>query len=439
MTLDLRTRLRHVAHAPSAALFLALGINAFGAGMFFPFALLYYQSVTSLSVAGIGLVLTCATLGSLAVNPVTGVLVDRLGARRLVVAGLCLEAAGFLAYLAVSSTVTLLAAALLATAGTRMFFASSSTLIAESISGAGRDRWYGMVGITQTVGASLSGVLASLLIGAAGGRGFRAAIVTNVGCLLVAAMLIHRGRGPHPARRTGAGGPGYRAILRDGSFLAIVGSNLLVVLCSMMTGLGIAVYATGVLGAPLWALGVIGAVQTTLVVGMQTRVTRSMQGVRRTRTMVIAGAIWIVACLGYAAGVLAPPGMIVPYLLLTGIVMTLAQLLYAPASRALVAEISPSGAQGRAIATYELSWGVAAAASPALFGAMYGLAPNAPWLAMACLLAVASCVLLVAERGIPEWWNRPLLDVADGFPEALDHSMTERAGDSGRMPVAENR
>jgi MFS family permease len=151
MTLDLRGRLLQACHSNSTPLFLALGINAFGAGMFFPFAILYYQAATSLSVASIGLALTSATLVTLAVNPVTGVLVDRLGARRLVVAGNCLEAVGFAAYLAVSSAATLFAAALLATAGTRMFFASSSALIAESVAGIERDRWYGLVGITQTI------------------------------------------------------------------------------------------------------------------------------------------------------------------------------------------------------------------------------------------------------------------------------------------------
>jgi MFS family permease len=321
-----------------------------------------------------------------------------------------------------------------------MFFASSSTLIAESVTGAGRDRWYGLVGITQTVGASVSGVLASLLIGSAGGRGIRAVIAANVCCLLVAAILIHGARSSRPARRSGQGGPGYRAILRDTTFLALVGCNLLVVLCSMMTGLGFVVYATGALGAPLWVIGAIGATQTALVVGVQTRVTRLVQGVRRTRTMGIAVAIWIVACLGYAAGGLVPPGTIVPWLLLTGIVLTLAQMLYTPASRALAAGIAPPGAQGRAIATYELSWGIAAAASPALFGVTYGLAPTLPWLAMCCLLLAAMGRLRVVRRGIPEWRDRPLLETADGFHGSRDRSSPERGGDPDRLPLtAEHR
>ncbi len=411
MTLDLRGRLHHACHSASAPLFLALGINAFGAGMFFPFAILYYQAVTSLSVASIGLALTSATFITLAVNPVTGVLVDRLGARRLVVAGNCLEAAGFAAYLAVSSAGTLFAAALLATAGTRMFFASSSALIAESVAGSERDRWYGLVGITQTIGASLSGALASLLIGATGAGGFRIIIVVNIGCLLVTAFLIGMSQSLRPHKRVEADATGgYRTILRDRVFLTVVGSNLLFVLCSMLNGIGFAVYATEALGAPLWSVGVIGAAQTVLTIGMQNRVTGRMSHVRRTRTMGLAGAIWILACLGFAAGVLIPSALVVPYLFVAGITFTVAQLFYAPASRALAAGIGPPEAQGRYIATYELSWGLAATITPAAFGVTYALAPFAPWLVMVGVLAAAVSMLLVAEPGIPLWQNRPVLD-----------------------------
>jgi MFS family permease len=413
MTLDLRGRLLQACHSNSTPLFLALGINAFGAGMFFPFAILYYQAATSLSVASIGLALTSATLVTLAVNPVTGVLVDRLGARRLVVAGNCLEAVGFAAYLAVSSAATLFAAALLATAGTRMFFASSSALIAESVAGIERDRWYGLVGITQTIGASLSGALASLLIGATGTGGFRAIIVVNIGCLLATAVLIRNVPSVRPQRQAKADATGgYRTILRDRVFLTVVGSNLLFVLCSMLNGIGFAVYATEALGAPLWSVGAIGAAQTVLVVGMQTRITGRMSRVRRTRTMGIAGAIWILACLGCATGVLIPAALVVPYLFLAGITFTVAQLFYAPASRSLAAGLGPPEARGRYIATYELSWGLAAAASPAAFGGAYALAPFAPWLVMVVALAVAVSMLLIAESGIPTWQNRPVLDRA---------------------------
>jgi MFS family permease len=407
MFLDFPATILRARQAGSAPLFLALAVNAFGAGMFLPFALIYYEVATGLPVATIGLALTAATLVTLAVTPITGALVDRFGARRLVVSGHCLEAAGFAAYLTVSSAGSLFLAALVATAGTRMFFASFSTLIAESVAGGERDRWYGLVAITQSIAASLSGVLASLVLGVAGVGAFRVMILAAIGCLLVAALLIGHGRSWAPPARVDAGMVGYRAILRDRTFLALAGSNLLFVLCSMLTGLGFAVYATQALGAPYWSIGVVGAAQTALTIGLQTRITKWMGGVRRTRTMTLAGAIWIVANLGFAAALLAPEPLVVPLLFLAAATYTVATLYYTPASRALAAGLGPPEARGRSIATWELSWGIAAAAGPATFGIMYAWAPVAPWLAMAGMLVAAMVILLIAERSIPLRLNLP--------------------------------
>lgn len=406
MLIALPGLIRRIRHG-SAPLFLALAVNTFGAGMFLPFALIYYQAATGLPVATIGVALTAAALLTLAVNPVTGTLADHFGARRLVVAGHLLEAAGFALYLTVSSAATLFLAALVATAGTRMFYAAFSTLIAESVENSERDRWYGLVGITQSVGASLSGVLASLALGAAGVGAFRVIIVANIGRLLVAALLIARGRGRASRRRRPGDSAGYCAVLRDRVFLTVVGANLLVITGTMPTGLGFAVYATEALGAPYWSIGAVGAVQTALVVLLQTRVTDRVRTVTRTRTMAAGCAVLVGAMLGFALAVRIPELWVVPWLVIAAATFTVATLFYTPSARALAAGLGPPPARGRYIATYELSWGIAAAASPAAFGLLYGWVPFAPWLAMALAAALAVAILLVAERGIPLCHNLP--------------------------------
>ncbi len=125
-----------------------------------------------------------------------------------------------------------------------------------------------------------------------------------------------------------------------------------------------------------------------------------MHRVRRTRAIGLAGAIALVAFLGFAAAGTVPALAVVPWLLAFSLVFTVAQMIHAPASRALLASIAPPAAQGRAIATYELSWGMAAAASPATFGILFGIAPAIPWLAMVVAMVVAVLLLAFVEPGI---------------------------------------
>ena len=409
MLSGLRSRLWDAHQSGVATLFLAVSINAFGAGMFVPFALLYYQAATSLSAGAIGVALTAATLVTLVVTPVTGALVDRFGARPLVVLSQGVEAVGFIGYLAVSSSWSLFGAALVATAGTRMFYASFSTLIAESAVGAERDRWYGFVGITQSAGASLSGLLASVLISSLGLTGFRVIITGTACCLIASALLIRTGHRRRERPPEAGASDGYRHVLRDRAFLRLVLSNTAFILYSMLIGVGFAVYVTAALGAPLWSVGFTGVLQTGLVVGLQTRVTGVLSAVRRTRAMLVAGGLWVLTCLLLVGGTWIPASLIVPYLAAVATIFTLGQLCYVPASRALAAELAPPECRGRHVALFELSYGMAAAMAPAAFGVTYDYADVAPWLGVSVLLMAAMVLLRQAEMMIPITRNRPNL------------------------------
>lgn len=407
MTLPLGERLHLTSPADYRSLLIAMCINAFGAGMFFPFAMLYYEAATSLSVATIGLVLTAATLLTLAMTPITGILVDRLGAQRLVVASQVMTAAGFGGYLMVSSAGTLFLAALVATSGSRMFYASFSTLIAEMAEGGNRDRLYALEGVTQNVAASASGFLASLVIGSMGLAGFGAAIIGNALCLVATAVLIHR-LDIHPNERQAAQHhQGYSAVIRDRPFMMLVASNALFAQCSMLIGVALAIFATDAMRAPVWSIGVIGVLQTCLVVGFQGSLVRRMQPFRRTSAMTIAGFLWVAACLLFASGVVLPAGVAVPHLIIAAMTFTTAQMFYGPPARALAASIGPEALRGRYIATYELSWGLAAAIVPAFFGVTYDVGPATPWLVASMLVAGAMVLLRRAAGEIPVSRNRP--------------------------------
>lgn len=400
-------RLRVPSTQGSGSLIAAMCINAFGAGLFYPFSFLYFTKATSLTVGQVGVILTTATLITLVVTPFTGALVDRLGPRRLVVTSQVLQAIGLGQYLVASSALTLLLGALLVTSATRMFYASFSTMLAQQGEGADRDRWYGRVGVTENLASSISGFFASLVIGTVGLPGFRAVIAFNAGCLIVSAVLLRR----MPSRqRNEADSPngGYRSVLKDGAFLRLVFANGLFAVCSMLPGLGLAIYVTDALGAPLWTVGVLGIMQTGLVVGLQMRALGAVEGIGRIRVMQFAGCLRIVACVLFAAAVLLPGAAVVPYLMLAAGCFTFAQMLYGPTARALAASQGPPELQGRYVATYEFSWGVAAAVSPALFGVAYGASIVAPWLLMSALVAVAMAVLRSAEIRMPEADNRPV-------------------------------
>jgi MFS family permease len=171
-------------------LVLAFLIGSLGTGLYQPFSLLYFQKIAQLDLPSIGGVLTIATLLTLPVNPITGSLVDRFGARRLVVVSQILQAIGFLGYLAVRDIPLLFATAFLVTIGNRVFYAAATTLIAEVAGQGEQDRWYGFVGATQNVGLVVGGGLSGLIVTFGGPNGYRALILANVCSLLLMALTL---------------------------------------------------------------------------------------------------------------------------------------------------------------------------------------------------------------------------------------------------------
>src|SRR5258708_36991139 len=81
------------------ALLTALGVDNVGSGLFLPVALLYVTRVVGLPLATAGTIVAAGTMAGLAVPPVAGRLVDRVGPRLTVISGQSLQALGAAAYL----------------------------------------------------------------------------------------------------------------------------------------------------------------------------------------------------------------------------------------------------------------------------------------------------------------------------------------------------
>ena len=381
----------------------ALLVDALGTGLVTPIALLYFHAIAGLALPAIGLALTVATVLTLPLTPLTGALVDRLGARRLVIASHLLQAIGFLGYLVVATIPTLLVTAVLVTAGARVFYAAAAALIAEIAAPGEQDRWYGLVGATQSIGLGAGALLAGLVVGVSGAQGYRVLILANAVSFVLAAALVRwslKVRRPLRAATTPSH-QGYRTVLADRPFLGLLACNVVFALCAQVLGLALPVYATQALGTPLWVVGAAFALSTGLIVATQTIVVRLLEPYRRTRTLVAAGLLWAVANGLFALALAVPSALLVPYLFAVVALYTVGILLYAPTLTAVAAACAPHHLRGRYLAAYEFSWGVAAALAPGLFTVLYAIRPALPWLVVGVLVLIAGAVVARLEPRLP--------------------------------------
>ena len=381
---------------------MALAIDAVGTGLYLPLSMVYFLSATDLSEARVGLLLTGAMAGSLLLPLLVGRVVDRVGPRPVVIAGLLFQSAGFFLYLGVAGPVSLFHAALVEAVGLRVYWSSVFALIAEQAEGDARDQWFARAGMIRAAGTGAGTVLAGVLLALASQQAYRGMVLADAVSFLVAALtvgLFVRGRRP-------ADGPdrqptdGVRELLRNRPYLALIGVNVVFNVCTVFLAVAIPVYVVRGLDAPGWSVGAFLTITTVAVATCtSTVIRRVLRRTSRGGAMAWGGRLWAVWCAAMALAVLLPRGpWQVGYLALVMLLWAAAEMTHGPASNALSASAAPEGARGTYLAAFQYSFAAADMVTPGLFGVLYGVDRVLPWAVVGCLALAASLAIRPLER-----------------------------------------
>lgn len=424
-----------------AALVTALVIDSLGNGLFLPLSLVFFLHLTDVPLAQLGVLLTLANAITLPIPVWVGALVDRFGARPLVVTAQLLQAAGFTAYAHVHGPAGVFAASALVAIGVRVFWSSVFTAIAEhaETDRAARpgtawstDTWFSVANGARTAGLAVGGLATGLVIADGREGTYIGVAYASAVCFALAAALIAvlvpaptaKSRtaplaeltteeaidvGPvstSPGSSTSTAGaapaaPGYRALLRDTPFAALTAINTIYALSSIMLGLALPTVVLTVLQAPAWLTASVLAGNAGLIALLSAPVGVRTLRFRRTRVLVAAASLWAAWAVGMA--LLSPGSLMVVIVVVVAVTLpfTAAELLHAPASTALAAAAAPEGARGRYLAVFQYSFTIASIAAPAFFTTLASVTDALPWLVLAALNGSSVVVLLRLEQWLP--------------------------------------
>ena len=163
--------------------------------------MLYFVATTSLTLIHVGAALTTAALLALPAGPIAGGLVDRYGARPVLLAANLIQAIGFAGYLIASEAWEVTLCAWMNSAGRAVFFGGYGVTVAALAAPGHRERWFGLLGSVRNLGYALGGALSAVALGV-GTRSAYATIVVINALSYLAAFALMRGV-PTLMRRTG--------------------------------------------------------------------------------------------------------------------------------------------------------------------------------------------------------------------------------------------
>jgi MFS family permease len=372
-------------------LFAGTLVNRVG-GFVIVFLAIYLTEVRRLDAAQAGAVISAYGIGAMGGGAFGGAASDRVGRRPVLALSLFGGGASMLLLGLLTTTRAMTGVALLTGLLYEMYRPVVSATIADVVTVDDRPRAYGLIYWAVNLGASIAPILGGVIAASSYRALFVADAATTAlyGVIILAALPETR-----PASRAGPeGAPGAaRAILRDPLLLAVCGLTFAfsIVFFQSFVGLPIDVRAHGLSAV---AFGSLIAINGLLIVFLQPVAGELTRSHARHSTLALASLL-----LGAGLGMNAWVGSFGGYAV-SVIIWTLGEILFAPASQSLVADLAPDHLRGAYQGAFALAFTGAFAAAPALGGYLLAHA-GATWLWHACLLTsmlVAAGFVSLGER-----------------------------------------
>lgn len=383
-------------------------VSTLGRGMTLPFTIIYLHEVRGVPLDVAGLLMGLIAGVALLVTAPMGVLVDRLGARRVVIGGNLSHAVGATVLAFATTLPHFVLAFVLIGISFGIGWPAFNAMIATIVEGRLRTQYFGINFALVNLGIGVGGVVSGFLTDVTRPLTFTAIFLADALCLLVPVVLLLgplrsvAGR-PAPLEGDAGGSGGYLAILRTPAVLWI---TLLTFLSSFVgygqMEAGFPAFARQVSEVSTRTIGLAFAANTAVIVGLQFLVLRRIDGRRRTRVFLGLVAMWVAAwsllgATGLVAGTLAAAVGVVVFHVLFGLGETMLQ----PTVPAIVNDLASNRDRGRFNAVSSGAFQLGAITAPVVAGWMLDRRFGTAFIVvlLACL-GVVAVLALVLERQI---------------------------------------
>ena len=373
-------------------------ITAFGFSISLPYLSLYLHRQRGLSMTAVGGIMMASALAAAAFRLLGGELSDRFGRRPVLLFSLGLRVGlfgGMAGLLAFSGPIWAIALDYILVRLTgALAMPAISAMVADLVPADRRNEGYGILragtnlgwGAGPAVGGYLAVVYPYHVLFA----------FTTLASLLSLALALAFARESQCQREEGVG---IRALLEtftDRHFIPFVGLSLPVLVVGGQLVSTLSVFVVDRLGYPEAAFGGMLTLNGFLVAVLQYPLAVLLQRWPRLVGLVAGSLLY---GFGYVLF-----GWLHAYGWLLGImvVITLGEILFAPTSSAVVADLAPPARRGRYMGAFGLAESFGWSAGPFLGGILLDLFPEDP----RSMWGIISSLSLVAAVGFIPWWQR---------------------------------
>jgi MFS family permease len=376
--------------------------------------IIYLHNVRGISLGTAGLVLAAVSIAGVVGGPASGVLVDRVGPRAVLVASMLVSAVGYGGFALVHSALAAGVVGVLAGLGNGSFWPSHAALVAALSERESRHNAYAMQRVLNNLGIGVGGVVGGLIATTAHPGTYELLFwidAVTFGAYLIALRFV-----PSPpaaeARPAERPAGGYGLVLRHKTFIAYIVFNAsLVALGFSLLGDIFPAFAKNVAHVSERGIGLCFLANTLVIVVAQMPVAKWLEGRRRMAAYAVEGAVWAVAWLVVFAGGWWLTGSAATAVFAFALtVFGVGECFHGTVQNALIADLARPGLLGRYLALNAFGFQLGGAAGRAAGGFALAAFPHGLWALAAALSFGVGCSALLLERVLPERIRRtPIL------------------------------
>jgi len=333
----------------------ALFVDHMGAALILPFLALFISAKFHVGMWEIGQLFAILALATMAGSMMGGALTDKLGRKTVMIFGLIVSAFSMLGLGLVSDLSAVYVIGLIVGLFANVGGPARDALIADLLpehkraDGFGLDRV--LMNLTVTIGPALGGLVAVtygyLWL-------FVIDAITSTTTAIVVFLIIPETKPEIPEDKTKESIVqtlgGYSKVVKDKFFISFILVSVLVIAVYVQMNTSLGLYLRDAHGIPDQGFGYILTLNAAMVVALQFWVTRR---IKSTPPMIIMalGTVFV------GAGFLMY-GLVSTYILFLAAmaIITVGEMLFAPVSQALVANIAPEQMRGRYMAMFGFAW-----------------------------------------------------------------------------------
>lgn len=366
-------------------------VSMVGTGLVLPFLLIYLHQVRGIALPVVGALLAASAVAGLIVVPMSGALIDGLGARPVLVAMMLGQAIAQVLFALAHSVETALPAVLLYGASWVPMLSARQTMIAGlTPDPVAQQRAFAINFTAQNAAIGIGAAAGAAVVGAGAQNptSFEALFLANAASCLVFVAVLPFIPNPHVPRQRHEPKAGYRDVFaHPGLRLVIVASLLLAFVGYPAFDSGLPAFATVVAHVSIRVVALAITVNTVFIVATQLLVLRFVRRLRRSVAVTLIGVIWAAswAVLGLSA-LPALPAARVAGVLAFGALYGLGETFLSPTYGSLLNSLADDRIRGRANSVSGFSSSLGFIASPAIVTGFIASGAAALWIVLLCLL-----------------------------------------------------